>query len=145
MSKKPNAILIDPKTQTIQIIPMNDVNDCNEMKKWIDCDLFELAITFDDLHVDMFCDEEGWLRNREIYGFEFDGILIPSKALVIGYSDDGKQAELTNTKIAYMLNLLYNGIIWKGELTENDMPQPQVISAEDNNILLTLLGLERKS
>lgn len=145
MSKKPNAILIDPKTQTIQIIPMNDVNDCNEMKKWIDCDLFELAITFDDLHVDMFCDEEGWLRNREIYGFEFDGILIPSKALVIGYRDDGKQAELTNTKITYMLNLLYNDIIWKGELTENDMPQPQVISAEDNNILLTLLGLERKS
>lgn len=126
MSKPANAILIDPRTETIQIIPMNNVNDIEEMKKWIDCEMIELAITIDDIHVDMFCDEEGWLRNREIYGFEFDGMIIPSKALVIGYTDDGKQAPLSKATITYMLNLLYNGITWRGELTEDDMPQPTV-------------------
>ena len=126
MSKPVNAILIDPKTQTIQLIPMNDVNDLEEMRKWMDCEMIELAVTFDDIKVDMFCDEEGWLRNREIYGFEFDGVLIPSKALVIGYTDDGKQTPLNKVKMTYMLNLLYNRITWRGELSEDDMPQPTV-------------------
>ena len=122
MSKPVNAILIDPKTQTIQLIPMDDPNSLEEMRKWMDCDMIELAVTFDDVMVDMFCDEEGWLRNREIYGFEFDGVLIPSKALVIGYTDDGKQTPLNKVKMTYMLNLLYNRITWRGELSEEDMP-----------------------
>ena len=127
MSKQMNAILIDPKTQMLQVIPMNDVNDLEEMKKWIDCNMIELAITFDDVKVDMFCDEEGWLRNREIYGFEFDGVLIPSKALVIGYTDDGQQTPLSSVKITYMLNLLFNGIKWRGELTEDDFPPIEIL------------------
>lgn len=126
-----NAILIDPKTQMINLIQMNDVNDLDEMKKWIDCEMIELAITFDDVQVDMFCDEEGWLRNRDIFGFTFDGVLIPSKALVIGYTKDGKQAPLSKAKITYMLNLLYNGITWEGQLTEDDFPQPEVIYFSD--------------
>lgn len=133
MSKPVNAILIDPKTETIQIIPMNNVNDLEEMKKWIDCEMIELAITFDEQKVDMFCDEEGWLRNREIYGFEFDGVLIPSKALVLGYTEDGEQKPLSKVKMSYMLNVLFNGITWRGELTEDDMPQPQVFSVTDLN------------
>lgn len=124
---KPNAILIDPKTQTIQIIPMNNVKDLEEMKKWIDCEMVELAITFDDVKVDMYCDEEGWLRNRDIYGFSFDGVLIPSKALVLGYTDEGEQAPLNEVKITYMLNLLFKGITWRGELTEDDMPPIELI------------------
>ena len=127
MSKPMNAILIDPKTQMLQVIPMNDVNDLEEMKKWIDCEMIELAITFDDVKVDMFCDEEGWLRNREIYGFEFDGVLIPSKALVIGYTDDGQQTPLSSVKITYMLNLLFNRIKWRGELTEDDFPPIEIL------------------
>lgn len=122
MSKPVNAILIDPKTQTIQLIPMDDSNSLEEMRKWMDCDMIELAVTFDDVMVDMFCDEEGWLRNREIYGFEFDGVLIPSKALVVGYTKDGKQTALSKVKMSYMLNVLYNGITWRGELSEEDMP-----------------------
>ena len=128
-----NAILIDPKTETIQIIHMNNVNDLEEMKKWIDCEMIELAITFDEQKVDMFCDEEGWLRNREIYGFEFDGVLIPSKALVLGYTEDGEQKPLSKVKMSYMLNILFNGITWRGQLTEDDMPQPQVFSVTDLN------------
>lgn len=133
MSKKTNAILVDPKTQTIQIIPMNDVNDREEMLKWLDCEMIELAITFGDIHVDMYCDEEGWLRNREIYGFEFDGVLFPSKALVVGYTDDGKQAPLSKAVMTYMLNLLYNGITWRGELTEDDMPPIEILHPTLNN------------
>lgn len=127
MSKQMNAILIDPKTQMLQVIPMDDVNDLEEMKKWIDCEMIELAVTFDDVKVDMFCDEEGWLRNREIYGFEFDGVLIPSKALVIGYTDDGQQTPLSSVKITYMLNLLFNRIKWRGELTEDDFPPIEIL------------------
>ena len=127
MGKPVNAILIDPKTETIQVIPMNNVNDLEEMKKWIDCEMVELAITFDELKVDMFCDEEGWLRNREIYGFEFDGVLIPSKALVLGYTEDGEQTPLNRVKMSYMLNLLFKGITWRGELTEDDMPPIELI------------------
>ena len=127
MSKPMNAILIDPKTQMLQVIPMDDVNDLEEMKKWIDCEMIELAVTFDDVKVDMFCDEEGWLRNREIYGFEFDGVLIPSKALVIGYTDDGQQTPLSSVKITYMLNLLFNRIKWRGELTEDDFPPIEIL------------------
>ena len=127
MSKPMNAILIDPKTQMLQVIPMDDVNDLEEMKKWIDCEMIELAVTFDDVKVDMFCDEEGWLRNREIYGFEFDGVLIPSKALVIGYTDDGQQTPLSSVKITYMLNLLFNKIKWRGELTEDDFPPIEIL------------------
>lgn len=122
MSKPVNAILIDPKTETIQIIHMNNVNDLEEMKKWIDCEMIELAITFDEQKVDMFCDEEGWLRNREIYGFEFDGVLIPSKALVVGFTDDGRQIALSKNKLSYMLSKLNSNVIWRGELTEDDMP-----------------------
>ena len=112
---------------------MNNVNDLEEMKKWIDCEMIELAITFDEQKVDMFCDEEGWLRNREIYGFEFDGVLIPSKALVLGYTEDGEQKPLSKVKMSYMLNILFNGITWRGQLTEDDMPQPQVFSVTDLN------------
>lgn len=110
---------------------MDNVNDLEEMKKWIDCELIELAITFDNVNVDMFCDEEGWLRNRKIYGFEFDGVLFPSKALVIGFTEDGNQSPLNKVKMSYMLNLLCNRITWRGELTEADMPTPEVFSITD--------------
>lgn len=121
-----NAILIDPKTETINLIQMNNVNDLIEMRRLVDCDMIELAISFDDLHVDIFCDEEGWLRNREIYGFELDGIIIPSKALVLGYTEDGKQLELNKVKQSYMISYLTRNIIWRGELSEDQMPEPTI-------------------
>ena len=121
-----NAILIDPKTETINLIQMNNVNDLIEMRRLVDCDMIELAISFDDLHVDIFCDEEGWLRNREIYGFELDGIIIPSKALVLGYTEEGKQLELNKVKQSYMISYLTRNIIWRGELSEDQMPEPTI-------------------
>ena len=126
-----NAILIDPSIETIELIQMHNVNDLEEMRRLIDCDLVELAMTFSDIQVDMFCDEEGWLRNREIFGFEFDGVLIPSKALVVGYTKEGKQAPLTTNKLTYLFHLFINTIEWKGELNEEDMPQPQVLTFEE--------------
>ena len=125
-----NAILIDPSTETIKLVHLNNFK-LEEMKKVIDCDLIELAITFEDLKVDIYCDEEGWLRNGDIYGFEFDGVLIPSKALVVGCTEDGRQIPLNKVKTSLMLNLLLKGVVWRGQLTEEDMPQPQVFTFED--------------
>ena len=140
-----NAMLIDPKTQTVTAIHMNNVNDTNEMKRLIDCDTFELAITIEDLHTDMFCDEEGWYSKEETYAFEFDGIKIPSKVLVIGFTDDGAQAELTEQKITKLKEIFNKEIKWLGQVTEADMPQPQVFSFEDikkNEFFAALLGLK---
>lgn len=121
-----NAILIDPKDELIKLVQLKNINDPEEMKKLLDCEMLEIAISFDDIHVDMYCDEEGWLRNREIYGFSFEDMTIPSKALLVGYTDDGKQAPLNKTQISYLLNLLISKVFWEGELDEDDMPQPTV-------------------
>ena len=120
-----NAILIDPTTETIKLIELNSF-DLDELKRVIDCEMIELAITFEDLQADIYCDEEGWLRNREIFGFELDGVLIPSKAVVVGCTTNGDQCPLSNTKLTYLLHLLIEQVEWRGELTEDDMPQPSI-------------------
>ena len=124
-----NAILIDPTTETIKLIELNSFK-LEELKRVIDCEMIELAITFEDIHADIYCDEEGWLRNREIFGFELDGVLIPSKAVVVGCTKDGAQCALSKAKLTYLLHLLIEQVEWRGELTEQDMPYPliQVIS-----------------
>lgn len=144
-TEKMNAMLIDPKTQTVTAIHMNNVNDIEEMKRLIDCDTFELAVTIDGLHTDMFCDEEGWYSKEETYAFEFDGVVIPSKVLVIGFKDNGMQAELNEQTINLLTNIFKKEIKWKGQVTEDDMPQPQVFSFEDikkNEFFAALLGLK---
>ena len=120
-----NAILIDPKSELIQLIELNKF-DLDELKRTIDCDMIELAITFEDIHADIYCDEEGWLRNREIYGFELDGVLIPSRAVVVGCTENGDQCALSKAKLTYLLNLLVEQVEWRGELTEDDMPYPSI-------------------
>ena len=120
-----NAILIDPKSELIQLIELNKF-DLEELKQVIDCDMIELAITLEDIHADIYCDEEGWLRNREIYGFELDGVLIPSRAVVVGYTENGDQCALSKAKLTYLLNLLVEQVVWRGELTEDDMPCPSI-------------------
>ena len=144
-TKANNALLIDPKTETVTEFHMNNVNDINEMKKLIDCEHFELAVTIEDLHTDMFCDEEGWYSKEETYAFEFDGVIIPSKVLVIGFKDNGMQAELNEKTINELKKIFTKEIKWKGQVTEDDMPQPQVFSFEDikkNEFFAALLGLK---
>lgn len=121
-----NAILIDPKEELIKLVHLNNFNNADEIRQLIDCEMLEIAVSFEDIKVDMFCDEEGWLRNREIYGFSFEDMTIPSKALLVGYTDEGKQTPLTKTKLTYLLKLLTDKVFWEGELTEDDMPQPQI-------------------
>lgn len=145
-NKKMNAMLIDPKNQTVTAIHMNNVNDTEEMRKLIDCDTFELAVTINSLHTDMFCDEEGWYSKDETYAFEFDGVVIPSKVLVIGFKDNGMQAELNEQTINLLTNIFKKEIKWKGQVTEADMPQPQVLGFDDlkkNEFFAALLGLKK--
>ena len=147
MKTEMNAMLIDPKTQTVKTIHMNNVNDPEEMKKLIDCEYFELAVTIEDLHTDMFCDEEGWYSKEETYAFEFDGVKIPSKVLVIGFTDNGMQSELSKKKQAKLKEIFKKEIKWLGQVTEADMPQPQVLSFEEikkNDFFAALLGLKNK-
>ena len=120
-----NAILIDPKSETINLIQLTSFK-LEQLKQLIDCELIELAITFDDIQADIYCDEEGWLRNREIYGFELDGVLIPSRAVVVGCTKDGAQGPLSTTKLTYLLHQVLEQVVWRGELTEDDMPQPAI-------------------
>ena len=147
-TEKMNAMLIDPKNQTVTAIHMNNVNDTDEMKKLIDCDMIELAVTIDSLHTDMFCDEEGWYSKEETYAFEFDGVVIPSKVLVIGFNgNNGMQANLNEQTINKLTEIFKKEIKWKGQVTEDDMPQPQVLSFEDikkNEFFAALLGLKSK-
>ena len=120
-----NAILIDPTTETIKLIQLNSFK-LEQLKQVVDCELIELAITFEDIHADIYCDEEGWLRNREIFGFELDGVLIPSKAVVVGCTENGDQCPLSKAKLTYLFHLLLEQVVWRGELTEADMPQPSI-------------------
>ena len=120
-----NAILINPITETIELIHLNSF-DLEQLKQTIDCEMIELAITLEDIHADIYCDEEGWLRNREIFGFELDGVLIPSKAVVVGCTENGDQCPLSKAKLTYLLHLLLEQVVWRGELTEDDMPYPSI-------------------
>lgn len=79
------ALLIDPATQTVTQIEIN--NNIDAIYKAMDCEMFECPVEFPNGDV-LYCDEEGKLnREKLIGGFTYPKAwndIIMNKALVIG-------------------------------------------------------------
>lgn len=117
-NEKVNAIVIDPETKTIYPVTLTKGDKgWDEIKKVIDCDMVELAVNFNEDAL-MYCDEEGWCKNDKNYCFEFDGVIVPGKAVVI--HDDGEigyPEEWETEKMFKYIGLLNQEVKWLGEKT----------------------------
>lgn len=120
--KKVNAIVIDPTTKTIYPTTLTEGSKgWNELKSTINADYVELAVNFDEDAL-MYCNEEGWLKNDKNFCFEFDGVVVPGKAIVI--HDDGETGYPVEWSIEEMFKyiaLLNDKTNWLGEKTYNQV------------------------
>ena len=117
-NEKVNAIVIDPETKTIYPTTVTrGETGWKEMKEQIGCNYVELAVNFNEDAM-MYCDEEGWCKNDKRHCFKFDGVVVPSKAVII--RDDGEvgypEPFETGDMFKY-ISLLIDKVKWLGEKT----------------------------
>ena len=121
-NEKVNAIVIDPETKTIYPVTLTKGDKgWDEMKEIIDADSVETAVNFTDTII-MYCDEEGWCKGDKRHTFEFNGVNVPSKAVVI--HDDGYEGypiEFATEKMFKIINILNQEVKWLGEKTYDDV------------------------
>lgn len=117
-----NVVVIDPETKTVYPTTVHRGDKgWDEMYKLIGCRSVQQAVNFDETTI-MYCDEEGWCHDGKRYAFEFNGVVVPSKAVII--RDDGEigyPEPFETTEMFKYINIVTNEIMWLGKKSYNEV------------------------
>jgi len=127
------AILIDPYTQTIEVVDYS--GDYKDISALLDCQLFTTVYT--DLPDTIFVDDEGlYVENQKFFKLKGYPQPLAGKGLVLGSTDDGDSTDCVSS-----LQDIQDIVEWCPEgLTVE--PRFEVIGFDSPSEILEALGIE---